>query len=284
MSGRRELGRRAKRVLLRARFPYRAPLLRAAWRAYESARALGTRDVSTTALPPGSERWPIPPARLRVLVSGGADLRFFLHSGKEQTDFIRALLRDQGVELERLERLLDFGCGCGRLARWWSELDGPELHGCDYNPELVGWCRANLPFMATRLSGLEPPLPYPQNGFDLICALSVFTHLSEPIQRAWASELRSRLRPGGLLFFTVSGTAYLDRLDAEERRAFSAGRPVMHFEELAGTNLCAAYHPRSYVERELLDGFELVDAVEPGRDCSRSITSLPQDAYLARRL
>lgn len=280
----RELGRRAKRALPRLPLPYKNRLLLAGWRAYESLQARGSRGASLDELPRGSERWPIPPARLRVLVSGDADLHFFLRSGREQTEFINQLLLGQGIRLERLERMLDFGCGCGRLARWWSELEGPELHGCDYNPELVEWCRVNLPFMRTRLSGLEPPLPYPRDGFDLICALSVFTHLPEPMQRAWANELRARLRLGGLLFLTVSGTAYLDRLSAPERRAFSAGRLVTHFGELAGTNLCAAYHPRSYVERELLRGFELVDAIEPGRDPSRSISSLAHDAYLARRV
>jgi SAM-dependent methyltransferase len=282
-SRRRELGRRAKRVLLRAPLPFKDRLLLAAWRGYESLQARAGKGTPSANLPPGSERWPIPPPRLRVLVSGDADLQFFLRSGSEQVNFIRELLAEHGVRLEELERVLDFGCGCGRLARWWPERDGLELHGCDYNPELVEWCQANLPFMVARVSGLEPPLPYPREGFDLIYALSVFTHLPEPMQRTWVAELRTALRPGGLLFFTVSGTAYLDRLSAEERRSFSTGNLVTHFDEVPGTNLCAAYHPRAYVERELLSGFELIDAIEPASDPSRALASLAHDTYLARR-
>jgi SAM-dependent methyltransferase len=281
---RRELGRRAKRVLLRTPLPYKDRVLLGAWRAYESLRAIESRTASRDELPPGSERWPIPPARLRVLVSGDADLGFFLRSGKEQTEFIRELLADNGAPLEGLRRILDFGCGCGRLARWWSDLDGPELDGCDYNAELVDWCQANLPFMSARVSGIEPPLPYPREGFDLVCALSVFTHLPAPMQRTWSDELRAVLRPGGLLFFTTAGTGYLDRLTSEERRAFASGDLVTHFAELPGTNLCAAYHPRAYVEEELLKGFEVLDTVEPAADPSRATASLAHDAYLARRI
>ena len=73
--------------------------------------------------------------------------------------------------------ILDFGCGCGRVVRWWRDLPA-EIHGSDFNPTLVRWCRENLPFGVFEVNRPEPPLPYPDDSFDLVYALSVLTHLA----------------------------------------------------------------------------------------------------------
>lgn len=271
---------RAKRVLLSAPLPFRRHALRFGWRAYERSVARRGPESLEDAVDAGP--WPVPPVELRVLVSCDADQAGFLRSGREQVGFFVSLLERNGIDPSTLESVLDFGCGCGRLARWWQLADGQELHGCDYNPKLVDWCREELPFMRVERSELEPPLPYADASFDLVWALSVFTHLPEPLQRSWIAELRRVLRPGGCLIVTVSGSAYTGHLSAVERRAFAAGALITHFGEVAGTNMCAAYHPRSYVVGTLLGGFDVLDVAEPGADPSASVPTLVQDTYLCR--
>jgi SAM-dependent methyltransferase len=184
--------------------------------------------------------------------------------------------------IESMSSILDFGCGCGRVARWWADLDDSELHACDYNPELVGWCDRELPFLEAKQSGLRPPLPYPAARFEFAYALSVFTHLSPDLERSWAEELRRILRPGGLLFVTVHGEPYIKKLPRSQRSRFLEGEPVVAQNALAGTNLCSAFHPARYVEEEMFPGFELVDSVRPQEHPDRASPSLPQDAYLLR--
>ena len=121
---------------------------------------------------------------------------------------------------------------------------GPELYGCDRDRGLVEWCLRNLRFMQVTVNDLEPPLRYEAEQFDLVYALSVFTHMSEPLQGRWLAELERVLRPGGLLFFTVSGDEYANRLSGEDRARYDSAELVTHFTELDGSNLCAAYHPR----------------------------------------
>jgi len=87
------------------------------------------------------------------------------------------------------------------------------------------------------------------------------------------------LRPGSRLLVTTHGAHYLPRLDAAERARFEAGELVVRWEEAAGSNLCAAYHPRSYVERTLLrPGFALAEFVEEGAKGNPA-----QDLYLLRK-
>lgn len=224
---------------------------------------------------------PLSPASLQVLVSGRADADFFLRSGREQSEFIRRLMADNGAELEELDSILDLGCGCGRIARWWQDLDGPELHGCDYNPKLTAWCERHLPLLRVACTPLEPPLPYENGSFDFVYALSVFTHLTEEQQRRWLAELRRVVRPGGRVLLTLNGRFYAHQLSPREREIFDRGRVVTRFDQLSGTNLCATYHPPSYVETQMLDGgFELIDAIRPSEHPERGAYALGQDTYL----
>jgi SAM-dependent methyltransferase len=272
------LRRAIKRALLRARFPFRRTVLRLGLRAYELYLALPLPGRRTPDRAP--DRWPIPPPALRAKVSWPADARFFLESGRTQAELIRGVVSRNGGDVAGMEAILDFGCGCGRLARWWSEVPGPTIHGCDYNPDLVEWCAANLTFMRTAVNRLEPPLPYGAERFDLVYALSVFTHMSEELQDRWLAELRRVLRPGGLLFFTVSGDAYAEKLSPEDRVRYGHANLVTHFTDVEGSNLCAAYHPPAYVRTHMVDRLELVAEVPGGRG---SGAAMLQDGYLVRR-
>jgi SAM-dependent methyltransferase len=201
---------------------------------------------------------PVPPPRLAALV-GHSNAEAFLASGRDIAECIREVLARHAAAPEGFRRLLDFGCGCGRVLRNWRTLASTEVHGCDYNPDLVGWCAENLAFARVRANGLGPPLGYPSEHFDFIYAFSVFTHLDEPRQREWMDELRRVLRRGGRLLVTTHGEAYAGTLTRPERAAFEAGRLVVRYGQAAGTNLCAAFHPPAYVRSTLARGFGVLD-------------------------
>jgi SAM-dependent methyltransferase len=223
---------------------------------------------------------PVPPARLRLLVDGrDDDGSAFITAGREMAGAIGAAAVGSGRALEEMGAILDFGGGCGRVARHWAGLDGPEIHLSDYNPDMVAWVGANLPFVHAGLNRLAPPTAYVAGSFDMVYALSVFTHLTEPLQDAWVAELRRILRPGGLLMFTVLGDAFRGRMSDGERRRYDRGEMVIERPRMAGRNSCTVYHPPSYVEGRLLDGFEGVRPVAFGRP----EFPLAQDAYVARR-
>jgi SAM-dependent methyltransferase len=228
----------------------------------------------------GPDGLPVPPPRLRLVVDGrSAGAEHFLRVGAQLARSVRDAVGASGASMEELDRVLDFGCGCGRVARHWAELEGPEVHGCDYNAELIAWCEDNLPFLRTARNALEPPTRYQDASFDLVYAFSVLTHLSEPLQHAWMGELRRILRPGGLLLITTLGESCRPRLTPPELRRFDTGQLVVERARHAGDNACTAYHPRAYVTERLLRGFTDVDLLDLG---SPGMV-LMQDAYLARR-
>jgi cyclopropane fatty-acyl-phospholipid synthase-like methyltransferase len=191
-----------------------------------------------------------------VRVAGTADADWFLRSGRAAYDAIAA-----NVPLEEIEAVLDFGCGCGRVLRYWQNHDGTAA-GTDRDAGAVEWCRSHLPFARVDRNGLAPPLAYDDDSFDLAYALSVFTHLTEELQAAWRDELRRVLRPGGRLLLTTHGRSYVPRLEREERERFERGELVVRWGELPGSNLCSAYHPETYLRETFARGFDVV-RIEP---------------------
>jgi SAM-dependent methyltransferase len=250
----------------------RLGLLRPAYRGYERLRGLRPEGGAT-----GAGSLPLPPARLRVRVAGNADAAWFLEGGRLAEETLRGALQRAGSSLEDMAAILDFGCGCGRVMRRLAALPG-ELRGSDFDGPAVEWCRENLPFASFTHNGLRPPLPLAEGELDLAYAFSVLTHLPVDVQHAWVGELTRVLRPGGYLLLSTHGPRYLERLNADERAAFEAGEAVVRFEEVAGTNLCTAFHPPEYVREKLGAGLDLVEEVSEG-----ALGNPHQDLFLFRK-
>lgn len=147
----------------------------------------------------------------------------YIGSGFAMAHTILTALEEQGADLTRLQRVLDFGCGSARVIRHFRNIEGLELFGADANPEPITWDRANLPGIDFRQNELEPPLSYDSDQFDLIYALSVFTHIPFKWQKPWIDELYRVMRPGGYLFCTVTGGNYMNQLTDEEREIVRNG-------------------------------------------------------------
>ncbi len=107
-------------------------------------------------------------------------------------------------------RVLDFGCGWGRLTRYLLRDVAPgRLYGCDPVEGILDVCRANgLTATLARSAFLPERVPFDE-PFDLAFAFSVFTHLSEAAHERCLGALHRALRPGGLLIVTVRPPAYL---------------------------------------------------------------------------
>jgi SAM-dependent methyltransferase len=132
---------------------------------------------------------PLPPVEMRRLVGPFDAESFDNPSGKVVYPWIPE---------EKYRRFLDFGCGCGRVARQLIlQKPRPELYvGVDLHPAMIHWCQENLTPAAPNFSfhhhdvfnvafnpgrdkALTAPFPVADGEFTAVNALSVFTHLTE---------------------------------------------------------------------------------------------------------
>jgi SAM-dependent methyltransferase len=221
---------------------------------------------------------PVPPAELIYLVAGHGSANLFLAGGRSARDAISAILAKNGLRMEQFDNVLDFGCGVGRIIRHWDQSERPLLHGTDYNPDLIGWCRENLSACEFRVNTLSGSLPYEDETFDFIYSFSVFTHLKEPLQFHWIDELTRVLKPGGYVYLTTHGRHYVSILNSAEREQFDKGQLVVREQEQSGSNCCAVFHPPSYVRDVLARNLTVADFVE----CGAQGDSM-HDAHLLRK-
>jgi SAM-dependent methyltransferase len=149
---------------------------------------------------------PIPPHDL-VVRTGSLGPEGFLREGRRIKECLLRMF-PLDVELRPGARFLDFGCGSGRLEQQLvAESQSLEIHGCDIDAKSIEWLRANAsPPFHFHLTGEAPPLPFPDEHFDVVVALSVFTHLPWT-WRAWLEELRRVLKPGGIAMLSYATRA-----------------------------------------------------------------------------
>ena len=101
--------------------------------------------------------------------------------------------RDGGV------RVLDVGCGGGFLSNHLSK-EGFEVDGLDASAEsLVVAGRHDPTQRVCYARGDALALPFPDETFDIVCAMDFLEHVEEPARVV--AEAARVLRPGGLFFF-----------------------------------------------------------------------------------
>jgi SAM-dependent methyltransferase len=155
----------------------------------------------------------------------GKNAEEYLSNGKKDTNIMLQILRELGYSFEDGGRILDFGCGGGRMLRWLKMLTPKlEVWGCDIDSESITWCRRYLspPFKFFTITTLSH-LPLDDGYFSFIYAGSVFTHIDD-LADSWFLELRRTLGAKGKLFITIHDEHTIELLrtpDRENRVAFA---------------------------------------------------------------
>ncbi len=200
----------------------------------------------------------LPPEHLAFDAHGHVDWRTYKEGGEATAGHILEVIRRYGKGMPG-SRILEWGCGPGRVIRHLpGQLRQVELVGTDYNPESVQWCQAAIPSVTFVRNDLCPPLAFADDSFDLVYAVSVITHLSEPSCVSWLSELARILRRGGILLLWSNGDCIAKFLLPEERRDYDAARFVerKHYQE--GKKMYLSFHPPQWLHKTLLKDFEIL--------------------------
>jgi SAM-dependent methyltransferase len=130
-------------------------------------------------------------------------------------DFVRSaafnFARSTGRSLDG-RRILDFGCGFGRISRLMYYFTGEaNLYGVDPWDKALEACRDSGLVRNFLLSDDLPlRLPVGDKKFDFIFAFSVFTHLSERATSTCLNTLAQYVNDDGLIAITIRPVEYWD--------------------------------------------------------------------------
>jgi len=159
----------------------------------------------------------LPPRRIRAGIS---PLWFdFKDTGDDQLEFLAEL-----CGLRPSDRVLDIGCGVGRIAIPLTRYLNSEgsYDGFDIAPAMIQWCQENIsarhPSFRFHLAHVDSSIvgvngggkdseyhfPFDDGTFDLVYAGSLFTHLTPQGAENYLQESARTLKPGGRLVSTFN--------------------------------------------------------------------------------
>ena len=170
------------------------------------------------------------------------DYQHYFYDGKRTA----ASLLDQLREFTDINHkvILEWGCGPARIIRHLPSLaPDNQWYACDYNEETIRWCSSNIQGVHFSKNELQAPLPYTDQLFDIVYAISVFTHLSRQNHFDWMEEIYRIVKPGGLFLLTTQGESFLSKLTKSERARFDEGALVERSHMTEGHRLFSSFQP-----------------------------------------
>lgn len=210
---------------------------------------------------------PVPPDVLaaRVGTAAGEDpLAFYLSEGGRLRTVIEESL--PGGWGWTGKRVLDFGCGSGRVLRQFErEAADAAFLGCDIDEASIAWDRANLspPFEFLQC-GLVPPLAIEPESLDLIWAMSVFTHIGDSWSD-WLLEMHRLLAADGLLVASFLGEGMWEALVGEPYPEDRVGMTVVNHWE--GSDAWV-FHSEWWLREHWGRAFDFLDVRRPARSAA----------------
>jgi len=156
--------------------------------------------------PPKYNGYKIPPPKFRQLTTAtNITIEEHIKEGLQASVMIIDVLKKEGIDPHQMSGIvLDFGCGVGRVLRHiYKAMPNVQLFGSDVDEDLIDWNRKNLSIANWFVNNFLPPTNFELNCFNLIYAISVFTHMDERTQFLWLNEFYRIIKPKGLLMITI---------------------------------------------------------------------------------
>lgn len=120
-------------------------------------------------------------------------------------------MQQAGLTLHERSPVMDFGCGWGRIARFfYRDTRYQFIYLTDHYQEAMDICRDTGMYGNLVRNTTLPPTCFRDGYFDLVVAFSVFSHLSEAWAGKWIEEFSRIIRPGGMLIFTTQMRSFID--------------------------------------------------------------------------
>ena len=198
---------------------------------------------------------------------------------------VKAAAARNNSSLNANTRVLDFGCGWGRIARFFlREVDKKNLYGAEAVPALAQACNETFESDQFLTIDQQGTLPFEDKQFDLVFANSVFSHLTLELNLHWLTEIHRVLDSKGMAMLTIINedtfTSMIDSHQADwlKKIGFDKEQTLNELSDgkfiwkstnrqgnLEGYGFAAI--PMSWIEANWSDKFRIVETISDYSQC-----------------
>ena len=87
----------------------------------------------------------LPDSRRRIRISGFDNEVMFRFTGYSTYAKLESILKNIfNKSYENFSNILDWGCGCGRIYRYFNTLKRPSITGADIDADNINWCTRRI--------------------------------------------------------------------------------------------------------------------------------------------
>lgn len=143
-------------------------------------------------------------------------LRYYFTDGRKSAEKLRHLIDALGFDSQGLFRLLEFASGYGCVTRHIPVvMPNVDLVSSDIHEAATNFITEELGGQSA-LSHNVPEAFEAPGTYDIVFALSFFSHMPRGTWMRWAIALYNQLKPGGCLLFTTQGQYSLPHMHNPE--------------------------------------------------------------------
>ena|ERR1022692_4734936 len=241
---------------------------------------------------------PVPSPALNALIGGGD----FKTIGTEFFNHMKNLGR-----LMPNQRVLDVGCGVGRMAIPLTNYlePGGKYEGFDAFKEGIDWCNQNISQKhpnfhfqwinifndmynpGGKIKANELSFPFENNSFDFAFLTSVFTHMVRKDMEHYLAELHRVLSKGGrclITFFVLNRESLGLIQEGKSTIDFKYGKGICLYKDKKMPEDAIAYEEQYIRNLYSKRGFKIVEPLHYGSWCGRGSFLSYQDIVVAEKI
>lgn len=207
-------------------------------------------------------------------------------------------------------RVLDIGCGLGRMAYAFIDFLDPEkgeFYGLDVNHDSINWLKTRYSELAHfnfdiidlenewynpsgKMHGSRYRFGFDSDSFDLIYLTSVFTHVYKDVHENYMQEIARLLKPKSraLITYYIINDFSLEQVNLKIKKNIVPFKSLNNSKDIFTSNLkkpeaCIGFE-ESYVKKCLSKvGLKIVDDIKYGSWTGRKNTMSFQDILIVEK-
>lgn len=136
-------------------------------------------------------------------------INYYFNDGGKSATRLKQLLESLEIQSKNIS-MFEFASGYGCVSRHLIKMQPYiQLTCCDIHSEAVSFLRSKIGVKQVVLSTHQPESFVVAEKYDIVFALSFFSHMPKRSWGRWLKSLYELLVPGGYLIFTTQGTESL---------------------------------------------------------------------------